>query len=70
MRTFLAIIVMLVLFIPVEINGQIQMTLIDGVVKTERGDFVPHASVYVTKLRQPNRILASTQCNSRGEIQY
>ena len=57
---------MLALFIPVEMNGQIQTTLIDGVVKTESGDFVPHASVYITKLRQPNRILASTQCNSRG----
>lgn len=67
MRTFLTSIVMLALFIPVEMNRQIQTTLIDGVVKTESGDFVPHASVYVTKLRQPNRILASTQSNSRGE---
>lgn len=58
---------MLALFIPVEINGQIQTTIIDGVVKTESGDIVPHASVYVTKLRQQNRILASTQCNSKGE---
>lgn len=57
---------MLALFIPVEINGQTQTTLIDGVVKTESGDFVQHASVYVTRLRQQNRILASTQCNSRG----
>lgn len=67
MRTYLAIIVMFALFIPVEANGQILATLIDGVVKTESGDFVQHASVYVTRLRQQNRILASTQCNSRGE---
>ena len=41
---------MLALFIPVEMNGQIQTTLIDGVVKTESGDFVPHASVSLATL--------------------
>ena len=68
-RIFYTIIMMLTLFYSIEANGQARTTLFKGAVKTEQGFFVPYANVYITKLRQKNRVLASTQCNSRGEYQ-
>ena len=60
---------MLTLFYSIEANGQAQTTLFKGAVKTEQGLFVPYANVYITKLRQKTKVLASTQCNSKGEYQ-
>ena len=68
-RIYATIIMMLILFNSIEANGQARTTLFKGAVKTEQGLFVPYANVYITKLRQKNRVLASTQCNSRGEYQ-
>ena len=68
-RIFYTIIMMLTLFYSIEANGQARTTLFKGVVKTELGFFVPYANVYITKLRQKTSVLASTQCNSRGEYQ-
>ena len=68
-RIFYTILMMLTLFYSIEANGQARTTLFKGAVKTEQGFFVPYANVYITKLRQKNRVLASTQCNSKGEYQ-
>lgn len=68
-RIYSTIIMMLTLFYSIEANGQARTTLFKGAVKTEQGFFVPYANVYITKLRQKTRVLASTQCNSRGEYQ-
>lgn len=68
-RIYYTIIMMLTLFYSIEANGQARTTLFKGAVKTEQGFFVPYANVYITKLRQKTRVLASTQCNSRGEYQ-
>ena len=68
-RICYTIIMMLTLFYSIEANGQARTTLFKGAVKTELGFFVPYANVYITKLRQKTSVLASTQCNSRGEYQ-
>ena len=68
-RIYYTIIMMLTLFYSIEANGQARTTLFKGAVKTEQGFFVPYANVYITKLRQKAKVLASTQCNSRGEYQ-
>ena len=68
-RIFYTIIMMLTLFYSIEANGQARTTLFKGAVKTEQGFFVPYANVYITKLRQKAKVLASTQCNSKGEYQ-
>ena len=68
-RTYYIIIMMLILFNSIEANGQARTTLFKGAVKTEQGFFVPYANVYITKLRQKAKVLASTQCNSKGEYQ-
>ena len=68
-RIYYTIIMMLTLFYSIEANGQARTTLFKGAVKTELGFFVPYANVYITKLRQKTSVLASTQCNSRGEYQ-
>ncbi len=68
-RIYYTIIMMLTLFYSIEANGQARTTLFKGAVKTEHGFFVPYANVYITKLRQKTSVLASTQCNSRGEYQ-
>lgn len=69
MRIPLTIIMIFALFNPIESNGQVRTTLFDGAVRTDYGKSVPYASVYITKLRQMNSVLASTQCNSQGEYQ-
>lgn len=68
-RIYYTIIMMLTLFYSIEANGQARTTLFKGAVKTEQGFFVPYANVYITKLRQKAKVLASTQCNSKGEYQ-
>ena len=68
-RIFYTILMMLTLFYSIEANGQARTTLFKGAVKTEQGFFVPYANVYITKLRQKAKVLASTQCNSKGEYQ-
>ena len=68
-RIYYTIIMMLTLFYSIEANGQARTTLFKGAVKTEQGLFVPYANVYITKLRQKAKVLASTQCNSKGEYQ-
>lgn len=68
-RIYSTIIMMLTLFYSIEANGQARTTLFKGAVKTEQGFFVPYANVYITKLRQKAKVLASTQCNSKGEYQ-
>lgn len=68
-RIYITIIMILTLFNSIEANGQVRTTLFTGVVKNKYGDFIPYANVYITKLRQRNRVLASTQCNSSGEYQ-
>lgn len=68
-RIYYTIIMMLTLFYSIEANGQARTTLFKGAVKTEQGLFVPYANVYITKLRQKTKVLASTQCNSKGEYQ-
>lgn len=68
-RIYSTIIMMLTLFYSIEANGQARTTLFKGAVKTEQGLFVPYANVYITKLRQKAKVLASTQCNSKGEYQ-
>ena len=68
-RIYYTIIMMLTLFYSIEANGQARTTLFKGAVKTELGFFVPYANVYITKLRQKAKVLASTQCNSKGEYQ-
>ena len=68
-RIYTTIIMMLTLFYSIEANGQARTTLFKGAVKTEQGFFVPYANVYITKLRQKAKVLASTQCNSKGEYQ-
>ena len=68
-RIYITIIMILTLFNSIEANGQVRTTLFTGVVKNKYGDFIPYANVYITKLRQKNRVLASTQCNSSGEYQ-
>ena len=52
-----------------EVQGQTKTTLITGVVKTESGEFVPHSTIFFSKVKQKNRILASGQSNSKGEFQ-
>lgn len=69
MRIYITIIMILTLFNSIEANSQVRTTLFTGVVKNKYGDFVPYANVYITKLRQRNSVLASTQCNSSGEYQ-
>lgn len=69
MRIYITIIMILTLFNSIEANGQVRTTLFTGVVKNKYGDFIPYANVYITKLRQRNSVLASTQCNSSGEYQ-
>ena len=68
-RVYITIIIILTLFNSIEANGQARTTLFKGAVKTEQGFFVPYATVYITKLRQRTSVLASTQCNSKGEYQ-
>ena len=68
-RIYSTILMMLTLFYSIEANGQARTTLFKGAVKTEQGFFVPYANVYITKLRQKAKVLASTQCNSKGEYQ-
>lgn len=51
-----------------EAKGQIKATQITGVVKTELGDFVPNATIFISKVKQRNNILVSGQSNSKGEF--
>lgn len=51
-----------------EIKGQTKNTLITGVIQTEQGEKVSHATVYISHVNQKNRVLASGQSNTKGEF--
>lgn len=52
-----------------EAQGQTKTTLITGVVKTELGELVPYTTIFISKIKQKNHVLASAQSNSKGEFQ-
>lgn len=51
-----------------EAQGQTKTTLITGVVKTELGEFVPYTTIFISKVKQKNCVLASGQSDSKGEF--